>query len=58
MFIYILYINENMRKCSVLQEIAVLQSSIAQLKEIQQRLKDSKENAALLTPDTEGMCVF
>ncbi|XP_065883605.1 prefoldin subunit 5-like [Dysidea avara] len=38
----------------VQQEIAVLQSSMSQLKEIQQRLKDSKENAALLTPDTEG----
>ena len=33
----------------------MLQSSMSQLKEIQQRLKDSKENAALLTPDTEGM---
>ena len=32
----------------------MLQSSITQLKEIQQRIKDSKENAALLTPDTDG----
>jgi len=28
---------------------------MTQLKEIQQRLKDSKENATLLTADTEGV---